>query len=182
MKDLEKIMRDYRDDFDDLEPGEDHFEHFLSKLEGSPQKNAWEKIPNFLKVAVIITFVILSGMAGYQIRKFQGNPTTGLSYISPEYREVEMFYTSNINDQLNLIDQMGILDDNTQKKVLSEELKDMDERYNQLKKELQLHPDDDRIIEAMIEYYQVKTNVLNGIIDQLYQIKKQVKSNMNVSA
>lgn len=96
--------------------------------------------------------------------------------------EVELFYTSNIDSQLKMIYKMGTFDKSIHQNILAEELKDMDEKYNQLKTELKLHPDDDRIIEAMIEYYQVKTNILNRIIEQLYQVRKQTKTNLNVSA
>jgi hypothetical protein len=106
----------------------------------------------------------------------------GLGAISPEYQEVELFYTSNIDSQLRMIERMGSFDNKEHQNILSEELKEMDIRYNQLKQELKLHPDDDRVIQAMIEYYQVKTNILNRIIEQLYQVRKQTKTNLNVSA
>ncbi|RUT72952.1 hypothetical protein [Ancylomarina longa] len=176
MNDLEKIIREHQGTFDDFEPSESHFENFKQKL--ICKKN--RRLPNFLKVAVIITFVLLSGLTGYQIRKIQTHEI-GLGNVSPEYREVELFYTSNINSQINMIRKLGDFSNIAQQQILSEELNDMDMRYSQLKKELQLHPDDDRIIEAMIEYYQVKTSVLNKIIEQLYQIRKQTKSNLNVS-
>ena len=179
MKDLEKIFRDHRQEFDDSEPQESHFENFLEKLNQKPKNKTLGNIPNFLKVAAIITFVVFSGIVGYQIRKMQTSHY-GLGAISPEYREVELFYTSSINNQLGMIKQLGSFDKVKHQKILSEELKDMDERYNQLKKELQMHPDDERVIEAMIEYYQVKTNILNRIIEQLYQVRKQTKSNLNI--
>lgn len=181
MKELEKIFRDNREDFDNQEPQEAHLDNFLGKLKQNPKKRRWSSMPNFLKVAAIITFVIFSGVVGYQIRSLQSQPIS-LGNISPEYREVELFYTSNINSQLTMIEKLGSFDNTEHQQILSEELQDMDEKYNQLKKELELHPDDDRIIEAMIEYYQVKTNVLNRIIEQLYQVRKQTKSNLNVSA
>ncbi|PKQ62045.1 hypothetical protein BZG02_13990 [Labilibaculum filiforme] len=180
MKNLEKIIREHKNEFDENEPQEAHFKNFLEKLNTPKKRNLFESIPNFLKVAVIITFVIFSGFIGYQIRNMQEN-TYGLGTISPEYREVEAFYTANINSQLGMLKQLGSFDKEQHQSILSEELKDMDERYSQLKKELKLHPDDDRIIQAMIEYYQVKTNVLNRIIEQLYQIKKQNRNKLNTA-
>jgi hypothetical protein len=180
MKDLEKILRDHKDQFNDNEPQDGHFENFLEKLNHQKKRNLFESIPNFLKVAVIITFVIFSGLIGYQIKNLENN-LLGLGGISPEYKEVELFYTANINSQLGMLKQLGSFDKEQHQSILKEELKDMDERYSQLKKELELHPDDDRIIQAMIEYYQVKTSILNRIIDQLYQIKKQNRNNLNAA-
>ena len=180
MKELEEFLREYKDQFDDQEPQEAHFDHFMEKINHQKKRNLFEIIPNFLKVAVIITFVIFSGLIGYQIRNMQANHL-GLGTISPEYREVELFYTANINNQLGMLKQFGSFNKEQHQSILDEELKDMDERYSQLKRELALHPDDDRIIQAMIEYYQVKTNILNRIIEQLYQIKKQNRNNLNTT-
>lgn len=180
MKELEKILRDHKDQFDDQEPQDGHFENFLEKINKQKKRNLFESIPSVLKVAVIVTFIIVSGLIGYQIRNMEGNHL-GLGAISPEYREVELFYTANINSQLGMLKQLGGFDKKQHQSILNEELKDMDKRYSQLKKELELHPDDDRIIQAMIEYYQVKTSVLNRIIEQLYQVKKQNRNNLNTA-
>lgn len=180
MKELEEILRDHKDQFDDQEPQDGHFENFLEKLNHQKKRNVFENIPNFFKVAVIVTFVIFSGLIGYQIRNLE-DTHLGLGGISPEYREVESFYTANINSQLGMLKQLGSFNKEQHQSILKEELKEMDERYSQLKRELELHPDDDRIIQAMIEYYQVKTSILNRIIEQLYQIKKQNRNNLNTA-
>ncbi len=180
MKELEEILRDNKDLFNNEEPQDGHFENFLEKLNHQKKRNVFESIPNFLKVAVIVTFVIFSGLIGYQIRNLEDNHL-GLGGISPEYKEVESFYTDNINSQLVMLKQLGSFDKKQHQNILKEELKDMDERYSQLKKELELHPDDDRVIQAMIEYYQVKTSILNRIIEQLYQIKRQNRDILNTA-
>lgn len=182
MKELEKVFRENRNAFDDYEPLDEHFERFIEKLNNVQKKNSFFSMSNILKVATIAVFVVLSGITGYQIRKIQSSELLSLGNISPEYHEVELYYTSNIDSQLKMIERIGSFDNTNHQNILSEELKEMDKRYNQLKKELKLHPDDDRIIQAMIEYYQVKTNILNRIIEQLYQVRKQTKSNLNVSA
>ncbi|WP_372751839.1 hypothetical protein [Labilibaculum sp.] len=178
MKEWEDFFRKHRETFDDSEPSEDHFNRFLTKLDHQKKKKVFEGLPNFLKVAVIIIFVFFSGIIGYQIRNQQNN-RFGLGAVSSEYKEVELFYTSNINNQLGVLEQMGSFDKKQHQSILKEELKDMDNRYAQLKKELKLHPDDDRVIHAMIEYYQVKTDVLSRIIEQLYQIKKENRNKLN---
>lgn len=175
MKNLEKFLREHKDQLDDQEPHNGHLEIFMKKINHQKKKTLFESIPNFLKVAVIITFVIFSGFIGYQIQNMQTN-NLGLGAISPEYQEVESFYTININNQLK---QLSCFNNEEHQNILNEELQDMDERYSQLKKELKMHPDDDRIIQAMIEYYQVKTNILNRVIEQLYLIKN--RNNLNIA-
>ena len=181
MKELEKVLREQRELFNDREPGDDHFENFLGKLNDEQKKRPLFGMSNLLKVAMIAVFVVISGITGYQIRNMQSPGIMKLGDISPEYQEVESFYTSNIDSQLKMIERMGSFDKNNHQNILAEELHEMDKRYHQLKEELKLHPDDDRVIQAMIEYYQVKTNILNRIIEQLYQVRKQTRTNLNVS-
>lgn len=175
MKKLEQIFKDNAESFEMHNPEDGHLERFLNKLEKSHKKRNQAWATPFLKVAAVVVFVIVSGVVGYQIRNMQTNHYS-LGEVSPKYREVELFYTSNINNQLNLIHQLGSFDNTQDQKILTDELSYMDEMYLQLEKELKLNPDDERIIQAMIEHYQVKTNILNRIIEQLYQIKKQKAS------
>lgn len=175
MKKLEQIFKDNAESFEMHNPEDGHFERFLNKLEKSHKKKNQAWATPLLKIAAVVVFVIVSGVVGYQIRNMQTNHYS-LGEVSPEYKEVELFYTSNINNQLNLIHQLGSFDNTQDQKILTDELSYMDEMYLQLEKELKLNPDDERIIQAMIEHYQVKTNILNRIIEQLYQIKKQKAS------
>ena len=57
--------------------------------------------------------------------------------------------------------------------MLKEELKNMDVTYKELQKELKANPNDERVINAMIEHYQTKLNVMTYILDQLKQIKNE---------
>ena len=51
------------------------------------------------------------------------------------------------------------------------EMKSMDSVYVSLQKELKANPNDERIINAMIEHYQTKLEVMNYIISQLKAIR-----------
>jgi len=58
-----------------------------------------------------------------------------------------------------------------QKQMLLNEMKSMDSVYVSLQKELKANPNDERIINAMIEHYQTKVEVLNYIVSQLKTIR-----------
>jgi uncharacterized protein (DUF305 family) len=64
-----------------------------------------------------------------------------------------------------------------QKEALRKELKDMDITYTQLQKELRANPNDERIINAMIEHYQTKVDVMNYILSQLKAVKNENNKN-----
>ncbi|MFA8435512.1 MAG: hypothetical protein ACEPOZ_13410 [Marinifilaceae bacterium] len=172
MDQLEKFFKENEALFNQENPSEEHFERFLHKLEKDRKKRIKFGTTFFLKVAAIIIFVVLSGIGGYQLHHFQVKQYN-LGDISPEYQEVELYYTSNISSQLDLIQKLGAKKNEEDQTIFTEELEQMDQLYQQLKKELKANPGDERVIQAMIEYYQVKSNILNKIIDQLYQVKQQ---------
>jgi uncharacterized protein (DUF305 family) len=58
-----------------------------------------------------------------------------------------------------------------QKAMLMKEMHSMDSTYISLQKELKANPNDERIINAMIEHYQTKLDVMTYIVSQLKSIK-----------
>jgi hypothetical protein len=58
-----------------------------------------------------------------------------------------------------------------QKTMLMKEMKSMDSTYVSLQKELKANPNDERIINAMIEHYQTKLEVMTYIVSQLKTIR-----------
>lgn len=172
MNDIEKIINKYRADFDSEEPQDNHFDQFRQKMQmHKSKKNSWQW-KNLMKVAAIIAFVMISGITIYQIQKIQ-NDHFSLGQLSPEYQEVEQYFISSINHQLNTIKHLSTSGDIQDHDGLEKELASMDLMYNQLEKELKVNPKDERIIQAMIEHFQVKNNILNRVIEQLYQVNRQ---------
>jgi len=53
------------------------------------------------------------------------------------------------------------------------EIRSMDSVYVQLQKELRANPGDERIINAMIEHYQTKIEVMGFIVNQLKTIRNE---------
>jgi hypothetical protein len=54
---------------------------------------------------------------------------------------------------------------------LNKEMDEMDHLYQDLQKEYTKNPNDERVINAMIEYYQTKLNIINTIKTDLEYIK-----------
>ncbi len=57
--------------------------------------------------------------------------------------------------------------------MLEKEMKSMDSVYVQLQKDLKANPDDERIINAMIEHYQTKVEVMSYILNQLKELRNE---------
>ncbi|MRT94073.1 hypothetical protein [Ancylomarina sp. 16SWW S1-10-2] len=170
MKDIENIIKQNRENFDSEEPNEDHINRFQQKLQTHHDKSRWQW-KELMKIAAIIAIVMTASFASYQFRDIR-TPQFSFGELSPEYQEVENYFKINIDKQLSIISQLTKTTDNHDKSSINKELESMDEMYNQLEKELQTNPNDERIIQAIIEYFQVKNDILNRIVQQLYLIKQ----------
>ncbi len=179
MDNLDKIIQENRQSFDSFEPSEDHFDKFEQKLREFNQKKKTFTIGYMLKAAAVTVLVILSGLWVYENIQQRTNKGIALSEISAEYSEVEIYYTHLVNQKYGEINQCKSLD-SLQKQIMLHELGEMDSIYENLKKDLSANPNDKRVINAMIQHYQLKVEVMNQILNQLQQaqdINKQKSDN-----
>lgn len=179
MKTIEEIIRSNRDFFEDEEPSKGHFERFERKLEKRFQTGAVKRsiVPYLLKAAVVTLLVTLSSLWTWDhfIRPDRNRMTLG--DVSPQYKEVENYYIHQVNLMESEIGTINLID-NKQQDMLKNEMKSMDSVYIQLQKDLKANPDDERIINAMIEHYQTKVEVMTYILNQLKAIRNE---NQNTS-
>lgn len=174
MKNIEDIIRANKDFFEEAEPSKGHFEKFNALLEARFRKEALKIsiVPYLLRAAVVTLLVTLSSL--YVWDNFLRNDNKGMTLgdVSPQYREVENYYIHQVSlmeGEIKDADQFNP----EQKQMLMTEMKSMDSIYVSLQKELKAHPDDQRIINAMIEHYQTKVDVMNFIINQLKTISSE---------
>jgi len=179
MKNIEDIIRDNRDLFEEAEPSEGHFERFSRKLEIQFSSGGVKRsiVPYLLKAAVITLLVTLSSLWTWEHYLSPKNSRMKLGDISPQYKEVENYYIHQVNLMEDEISSVTITNDPEHNEMLKSELKSMDSVYVQLQKELKANPDDERIISAMIEHYQTKLEVMTYIVNQLQSIRND---NQNV--
>jgi hypothetical protein len=173
MKNIENIIRNNRDTFGDAEPSNGHFERFNRKLEIICQVNAPRRsiVPYLLRAAVVTLLVTLSSLWTWDHFIRPGSSRTTLGQVSPEYKEVENYYVHQVNLIEDDIVNVDLINNTEQKVVLMNEMKSMDSVYISLQKELKANPNDERIVNAMIEHYQTKLEVMTYIVNQLKTIQ-----------
>ena len=172
MKTLEDIIRENKDLFEGAEPSEGHLERFSRKLEirfhaKTPKRSI---VPYLLRAAVVTLLVTLSSLWTWDHFIRPGSTRMTLGQVSPQYKEVENYYIHQVNLMEGEIENVE-LHSPDQKQMLLKEMKSMDSVYVSLQKELKANPNDERIINAMIEHYQTKVEVLNYIVNQLKAIR-----------
>lgn len=174
MKTIEDIIRSNRAIFEDNEPSEGHLERFSVKLEIRCKGKAVKRsiVPYLLKAAVVTLLVTLSSLWTWDHFIRPGSTRMTLGQVSPQYKEVENYYIHQVNLMEGEIVNVDLKNNPNQKAVLMKEMKSMDSVYVSLQKELKANPNDERIINAMIEHYQTKLEVMTYIVDQLKSIRK----------
>jgi hypothetical protein len=173
MKSIEDIIRNNKDFFEDAEPSEGHLERFNRKLEKRFQVNTIKRsiVPYLLKAAVVTLLITLSSLWTWDHFIRTGSTRMTLGQVSPQYKEVENYYVHQVNLMEGEIVNVDLKNNPAQKTMLMKEIKSMDSTYVSLQKELKANPNDERIINAMIEHYQTKLEVMTYIVNQLKTIR-----------
>lgn len=123
------------------------------------------------KAAIIVALVANAGL----LVKFL-NTKQEVAYVLPEMEEMQLFYTSKIEQKLDELnkyptEQLGL--DSTAR----EELKLRNETYRLLEKELMSNPGNERIQAAMVRYYQMKLELLDRILSEQEKYHNVTPSN-----
>lgn len=175
MKTIDDLIRSNRNYFED-EPAEGHFERFSRKLEmrfGTGTVVKRSIVPYLLRAAVVTLLVTLSSLWTWDHFIRPGRNRMTLSEVSPQYREVENYYIHQVKLMESEMGSVEFSDNPEQKVMLLTEMKSMDSVYVSLQKELKANPNDERIINAMIEHYQTKLEVMTLILNQLKAIRNE---------
>ncbi len=180
---IDELILKNLEELNDNEPDEGHFERFEARLKLQNKKKK-VNLRMIMKVAAAVVFVLLAAnqTAIYLSPDNKGNIFTmfgkndvTLASVSPEYGEVEFYYTNAINVGLNQwqeLDNEGFISTD-EKKMMDDELSEFETRYKNLQQDLAANPNDERIINAMLEYYQAKLSVINMIVNKLEEVKQQ---------
>ncbi len=176
MKNLENFIRQNRTQFDTEEPPKGHYNRFWQKIRDNRRTSHYTSWKFMLKAAVVSILVIISGLWVYERTQENRSPEhIALESISPEIKEAHTYYTLEMEKKYAQIKQFDFHNKN-QKKLLINELQDMDSIYINIKEDLRMNPHDPRVINALIRHYQMKLEVMNHIVRQLQEIQKQTQS------
>ena len=180
---IEELIANNLEALNDNEPFEGHFDRFEEKLKAQhkSRKLTWNMV---LKVAAVVVFALLATNQAfiYFSSDSQGlllnatkNEKITLASVSPEYKEVEFYYTTSINtglEQWNALTQEGMISED-EEAMMQNELKEFERLYKNLQSDLASNPNDERVINAMLEFYQTKLSLINMIVNKLEEVKQQ---------
>ena len=180
MENLEKMISENRELFMDQEPKIGHTDRFEQRLTKQNKRKRNLQISfKISRVAAVGLLMIMSSMWAYNEFIKPEDQIMTLGSVSQEYQEVEFFYTSQIADKYNELQNSTIIDDNLYKESMLQELNHMDSVYTNLQKEMIRNPGDERIVEAMVRHYQTKLKVMTDILNKLKSIQETNNSLTN---
>lgn len=168
---IEKLISENRDLFQNETMPSGHIKRFESKL-NKKNKTFFIPLSPWLAAAAVILVVLLIPL----LRESKTEESKGvLSQVSDQYTEVEYYFTSSINNSIGQLDALinsGIGSEND-RLMVQEEMLELEERHQQLLLDLKVAPDDERVIDAMIEVYRKKLELINAILNELQEVKKR---------
>jgi len=179
---IEEIILNNLKELNDNEPMEGHFERFQAKLNKQNKRKPFT-FSLIWKVAAAVVFVLMAVNQAYIYFSPEkqnenlaiNNSEFSLSSVSPEYKEVEFYYTNAISvglNQWNNLKTDGFISE-TEQDLMNTELTEFEERFKTLQTDLAANPNDERVINAMLEYYQAKLEIINMIVNKLQEVKQQ---------
>lgn len=136
-------------------------------LPEQPKKviSIWKK-PVF-KIAASIMILLSCGLSFIMLNN---NSNYENNLVNQELYEIDNHYKLLVNNQIKLIKSNSNLSDEDQDDFLLL-IEDLDAEYNKLKKELKTGVNNERIIEAIINNYRIKIQLMEDLLDRLYPIK-----------
>jgi hypothetical protein len=171
MESLDNYIRQHRPDFNSEEPADGHFSRFETRLHNrqlASRRRLAYYIAAAASVVVLFSFTALLVYQKFPVYRI-ARQTMNVNRVNEELGETEQFYSSLISNKTDILNQMKFPSE-SQKEAVLREFKEKDEIFVSLQNDLREDPNNEIIISALINYYQVKLNILNQLIQNLDQV------------
>ena len=181
MEKLENLVRNKRQEFDQDEPSEGHFEKFQSKLEelSHPGKTKIQ-LRTILRIAAVILIIIA---VSFSVNYFNLLPDTFLkesaaSELPAELKDVEIYYSSLTGEKLNQIEELASSKGEAERirKQALQEVTEIESSNTQLQQEYVASGKNERVLDAIVNNYRIITNLLDHIINELSSEKNTAQT------
>jgi hypothetical protein len=168
MKNMKDFIQQHSAMFDDEEPAGGHLERFRRKMDTMEVYSRHRIGVMWLRIAALAVFAVLVSYVSFRGFRLMDSQLDALSevHINHELNEAEHFYTLQLSMYYDKIRDLRFNNDPAEKKQVLQELSAMDEQVNAMKHDLEQNPDDERIVHAIINFYQVKIELMNVILDR----------------
>jgi hypothetical protein len=182
---LEKFILTRKEEFDDMKPHRHVWDRILTRRSAARVRSLHWRSLAWRAAAVVLIFIASYFVHDFMDRnhhrvgrmKEQAGGRSGTNEIAGTLKEAEAFYTSRINaKKAEVFRFTGSKHEISQE--ISIEFSQLDSIYADLKKDLKDNADNEQVIEAMIQNYRIKLEILEDILGQLQKSKST--GNINI--
>lgn len=161
MENIEDLIRNNREFFDNDEPREGHLKRFRKRLETGKTLN----IRFIIRIAaIVVAGVLVASISNYLINR-TNNQEQALSNLNPEVKEAIYYYDNISNNILNKIQNLPSIEEERKKEILND-IENYDKNYESLMEDLNKYPDNEQLIHVLIEHHKAKTELLSHIMEK----------------
>lgn len=179
MQGIEDKIKNNRDAFNTNEPSPEHLRKFESKLDALHEetRESWiERHGMFLRIAATALIFIALGAFFYTnlFDQFRDKISDRIeaAELPDELQEVMAYYNVITSNKVDQIEDLAVSKDEASriKEMAMLEIKALDEHRAELEKEYAKNPNNERIMNALLQNQQKRSEILDKIINTLNQV------------
>lgn len=172
---IEELFKHLDGKWDTEEPSDGHAMRFMERLENKKKKSVLKPLFK-LALPIAATLIIAFGVLITYMQKDEVSPVA----MSHATLETHNYFTGIIEKELTKVEK----ESTPQNKLLVQDalkkMREMEDDYNKLTKELSEKGENKKIIHAMITNLQIRISFLEDVLTQIENIKK-IKENYHES-
>ena len=177
---LEQFIAENRDQFDLYDPNDKVWKEVSKTIRNKQRFTNWRTVV-WRAAAVIVIFA-----ASFMFWEFMSNSNILIGRQErkvqkmdiPELREAEIYYTNMVDNRLEELTPL-IQQDPELRNELNSDLDELDSIYSELQKDLIDNIANDEVVEAMIQNYRLKLEILEDLLEQLQETSKNDENEKN---
>ena len=173
MDNFEKHIRENKQAFDVHKVDKDKlWQGIASQLDDKPQPKViplWKS----KKLRVAASIVLLMGLSLMTFFVLNNQTQNMDAYANEELLEIDMHYQHLVYQQVQLVKNHPKLSDKDKKEFLSF-IDELDKEYDQLKLEMQNNLDNELILEAIVQNYKKRIELIENLLRQINASKKEM--------
>jgi hypothetical protein len=160
---MDDFFRQHAGAFDGEEPEPGHIDRFRAKLGVARERKLRTWI---LRVAAVVLLgMVVTYLAFREWDMMQETlASSGSEFTSPELQEAEKYYHLQLSRQYIKMQNLKFYNNKDEKKALLDEFSVIDTQVQDMMRDLRQNPDDERIVNAIFNFYQLKIETMDRII------------------
>lgn len=175
---LEKFISEHREEFEIFEPGDDSWKGIRSRLRRQKRHRITARGILWRAAAVVVIFMLSFAVQEFLLRKDLRVARRGdriRTDAIPELKEAEVYYSNLVDEKLSeirpLIGQYPELGEE-----IEDEMSVLDSVYDGLRSDLADNIANDEVVEAMIQNYRLKLEILEDLQHYFRETPKTEKN------